>query len=102
MGFVGGAFIAGSDINIRIDVSGDDYSAFLNGSAVAATSLNNNSFTNGQVGLYDNNATQRFDNFQLEADSLAVPQPAPLMLLGLGLMAVSAGHRWAKRRQNAS
>ena len=82
-----------SNAHIRIDVSGNTYQAFLNGSATPLTTLVNASFSSGSVGLYDFSPVsgassprgQTFDNFQVFDDSVATPEPATIALLGLGL-----------------
>jgi hypothetical protein len=55
------------NVHLRIEVIGNLYSVFLNGSTNATTSLleTDNSFSSGHVGLYDF-STQTFDNFILQ------------------------------------
>lgn len=69
-----------SDPHLRIEVSGDTYSAFVNGASVASTTLNTANFSSGQVALYDN-SSQTFDNV-----SVAVPEPTGVFA-GMGLVA---------------
>jgi len=87
------------NFSLRIDVQGNTYSAFMNGSSTPATTFVSNRFTSGYVGLYDHNifgADQSFDNFQL---SVSVPGPIAgaglpgLILAGVGLLG------WWRRRQ---
>lgn len=73
-----GLFAAGGSPHIRVEVSGNTYSAFVNGSLTAATTLTDSSFSSGRVALYDNSA-QSFDNVSV------VPEPSSLLLLGIGL-----------------
>jgi len=83
-----------SDVNIRVEVSGDTYSAFVNGSATAATTLTTNAFASGRVALYDFSG-QTFDNVIL---ATAVPAPATAALLALGLLGALRGGWRASRR----
>jgi hypothetical protein len=41
------------NFSLRIDVQGNTYSAFVNGSSTPATTFISNKFTSGFVGLYD-------------------------------------------------
>jgi hypothetical protein len=88
-----------NNFSLRIDVQGDTYSAFVNGSSTPATTFTSDKFTSGYVGLYDHNifrADQSFDNFQLSA-----PVPGPIAGAGLpGLILASIGLLgWWRRRQ---
>ncbi len=65
----GALFSQGDNVHIRIDVTGNTYCAYLNGSSVPATTLTTEDFPSGSVGLYDF-SSQRFDNFTL---SVAAP-----------------------------
>ena len=56
----------GNNPHIHIEVSGNTYSAFVNGSSNAATTLTTSAFASGRVALYDNSG-QSFDNFALQA-----------------------------------
>lgn len=72
------------NVHVRIEVVGNLYSAFLNGSTNATTSLleTNNTYSSGHVGLYDFSA-QTFDNFVLQIPpgfgpyNLAIAEIAP-------------------------
>lgn len=72
---------AGSYTNLKVEVSGDTYSAFVDGSATAATTLTNSTYTSGRVAVYSNSA-QSFDNVNL------VPEPASLALIACGACAL--------------
>src|SRR5258707_8895360 len=61
-----GSFAAGSNPHVHIEVSGDTYSAFVNGSTQPATILTTSAFASGQVALYDF-SSQTFDNISLQA-----------------------------------
>ena len=56
---------------LRIDVQGNTYSAYLNGSNTPATTFTSSLFTSGYTGVYDhdifNNGAQAFDNFSLNS-----------------------------------
>jgi hypothetical protein len=59
---VGGLFTPGvTDTHIRLEVSGDTYSAFLDGSSAPVTTLTTTAFASGQVALFDL-SKQTFDN----------------------------------------
>lgn len=80
---VSGLFNIGvSNPHLRIEVSGDEYAAFVDGSSVASTTLNSGSFTVGEVALYDN-SPQSFDNV-----SIAVPEPSGAVFV-VGMLATA-------------
>ncbi|MGK7929667.1 MAG: hypothetical protein AB4290_31235 [Spirulina sp.] len=90
LNFASGLFDPGiSDPNIRIEVSGDTYSAFVNGSLTPATTLTTNAFASGQIALYDN-SNQTFASFGVETPDVAsVPEPSSsiiLTLIGVGML----------------
>ena len=62
-------FQTGSNIHIRVEASNGQYRAYLNGSSAPATVLNNNTFTHGQVALYDF-SSQVFQNVVLDGTVL--------------------------------
>lgn len=66
-----------SDPHLRIEVTGDTYSVFVDGSTTAATTLTTTNFASGQVALYDNSA-QTVDNF------VVTPEPSSFAFLGFG------------------
>lgn len=70
-----------SDLNLHIEVSGDTYSAFVNGSSTPVTTLTTNAFASGQIALYDF-SNQTFDNIGVETPD-AVPEPSISILLTL-------------------
>jgi hypothetical protein len=47
------AGLQGSNVQLRVVVSGDTYSAYLNGSSSPLTTLTTNLFASGAAGLYD-------------------------------------------------
>lgn len=54
-----------SSVHLRIEVAGDKYSVFLNGSSEPVTSLTTSMFSAGKVALYDFSNVQTFDNFSI-------------------------------------
>lgn len=94
--------LQGSDISLTIDVIGDDYTAFVDGNPVAATSLTTNLFASGAAGLYDFSpisgaATPRgqtFDNFSIS--TFDVPEPYTAAMFALGV----AGLALRRRKRN--
>jgi hypothetical protein len=56
----------GNNPHIHVEVSGNTYSAFVNGSRTAATTLTTSIFPNGRVALYEYSG-QSFGNFVLQA-----------------------------------
>ena len=82
------------NFNLRIDVQGNTYSAFVNGSSTPATTFVSDRFTSGYVGLYDHNifrAEQSFDNFRLS------DAPAPVPIPPVGGLWDDLGWRWSSR-----
>src|SRR5438105_786981 len=43
----------GTSVHVHVEVSGDTYSAFINGSTIPAATLTTNIFSTGRVALYD-------------------------------------------------
>lgn len=75
-GVVTNLFTSGvDDVHLRVVVSGDTYSVYVNGSATPATTLTNSDYPSGRVGLYDR-SVQTFDNLVL------TPEPASVVLFG--------------------
>ena len=89
---VSGLFVNGvSNLDLTVVVTGDTYSAYLNGSPTPVTTLTTSQFTSGRVGLYDYSG-QTFDNFVV-----SVPEPSTWALAGLGLVFAATSRRWRKR-----
>ncbi|MCE5199707.1 MAG: hypothetical protein ABFD54_15315 [Armatimonadota bacterium] len=57
-------FNQGDNVHVRIVVTGNTYSCYLNGSLTPCTTLNTDEFTSGNVGLYDC-SNQTFDNLNV-------------------------------------
>lgn len=92
---VSGVFTPGEDYHLKVTANGNQYQAFIDGSATAATTLTDTTFTGGRVGLYDEWGPMTFDNFSVTG-SVAVPEPGTwaLMILGFG----GAGAALRRRR----
>ena len=69
----------GNNPHLRIEVSGNTYSAFVNGSTTSVTTFTTSEFPDGKVALYDY-SEQSFDNFILQV----VPEPSTGLLLVFG------------------
>lgn len=94
---VSGLFTPGvSDATIRIVVSGNLYSAYINDSTTPETTYTNNEFSSGMIALFDNGVydqteRQSFDNVQMSGS--LVPLPGGLVLLGSGLLLLGLYNR---------
>lgn len=94
--------LQGSDVSLTIDVVGDDYSAFVDGNPVAATTLTTNLFASGSAGLYDFSPIsgaaaprgQTFDNFSIS--TFEIPEPVTGALFAVGI----AGLALRRRKRN--
>jgi hypothetical protein len=89
---------------LRIDVIGNVYSAYINGSSTPATTYVSNNFTSGYVGLYDHDifdgGLQAFDNFSLTAPNpVPLPGALPLFATGLGALGILGWRRKKKAVQ---
>ena len=82
----GSVFSPSSDIHIKIEVQGDTYSAYLNNSSIAATTLTTSLFQTGQVALFNNKLGQSFDNVDINSSNQPVPEPATMLLLAPALL----------------
>ena len=89
-----------SNIQLRIDVVGDTYSAFVKRNAVAATTLTANLFASGSAGLYNFSPTngaafplgQTFDNFSI-TDLTSISEPGTFALMSLTLIGLGLARR---------
>jgi hypothetical protein len=92
---VDGLFVPGvSDPHIRIEVRGDHYAAFVNGSSTPATTLLTDTYASGRVALYIARPGQTFHNVVL-SELPAVPEPTRMVFIGAGFAAVIGV--WARR-----
>ena len=92
------------DYSLRIDVKGNVYSAYVDGSDTPATTYVSDTFTSGRVGLYHHdifNGTQAFDNFLLTS---TVSVPGPIVGAGLpGILFAGGGLlAWWRRKTAAA
>ncbi len=78
----------GNNPHVHIEVSGNTYAAFLDGSSTPATTLVASDYSSGRIALYDFSG-QSFDNVVLTQ----VPEPVATWLLGLGAAALAAARR---------
>lgn len=89
--------LQGSDARLRIVVSGNDYSVFVNGAVTALTSFSTSLFSSGYVGLYDYSGSQRFDNIKISTNAPnPVPEPSSLVLILFGFGVALLSNRGAK------
>jgi hypothetical protein len=58
-----------SNIHLKIEVVGDNYSVFLNNDLTPITTLTTSLFSSGQVALYDFSGLQTFDNVKVYSDA---------------------------------
>lgn len=82
-----------SDPHLRIDVVGDLYSVFIDGSITPATSITTSEFASGRVGLYDFSFSQSFDNFVLSVPDGSVgtvPEPTSIVIWTIGALTAIA------------
>lgn len=98
MSEVTGVFTPGQNYHLTIQVLGNTYQAFVNGTL--KTTLVNGTYTSGRVGLYDfspgaaanQTINQTFDNVVI-----TVPEPATISILGVGVVMFLA-LRYLRRR----
>ena len=89
IGVIGNPFTAGTSGHVRIEVAGDVYKVYVDGSAIAASTLTDGTFASGRVALYSNTGGMSFDNVAL------TPEPATLACL------VVAGCAICRRRHRS-
>jgi hypothetical protein len=80
------AFTTNSDAIVRVDVIGNTYSAFVNDMLI--TTLVDDTYAQGKVGLYDFYGPQTFDNVKVSA----LPEANGLTLCGAGLGALAVSY----------
>ena len=80
---VNGLYSSGSNIHIRVTANNNTYAVYLNGASTPATTLTDNTYLSGKVGLYDNSVSQTFDN-------VVVTEPTPAQSLS-GVAKLLAG-----------
>jgi hypothetical protein len=99
LGVVGNLFTPGvSDPHLRVEVSGDTYSVFVNGLPAPSTTLTTTAFLSGQVALYDR-SSQTFDNVVLSTPGAVVPEPASFIIWSV--MAAGSAIFWRRSRRVA-
>lgn len=94
---VSGLFNPGDTVHIRVEVQGNTYAAYVNGSSTPATTLTTNAFSSGRLALYDFSASgHSYDNV-----SVAVPEPSSGLLLLLGAALFSRHRSLRAKGRNA-
>lgn len=91
--------LLGAPHQIRVVVSGNTYSAYVDGAPTPATTWTSTLFSSGQTGLYGY-APSGFDNFQVSAGSSEIPEPATFSLAVLGIAFVALFRKRLVRRSN--
>ena len=66
--------LRGQDVSLKVEVTGDTYSAYINGETTPITTLTTSAFSSGGAALYDYDALQSFSNLFL---TLVTPQTVP-------------------------
>jgi hypothetical protein len=77
----------GDDIHLRVEVIGNEYRAYLNGSTTPTTSFVTDRFSSGRVGLFDASSIQQFDNVVLD-DLAPVPEASSIVIWGVAFVAL--------------
>jgi hypothetical protein len=97
VGYSNGTLL-GQDVALKIEVSGNTYKAYVNGESTPLTTLTDNTYSSGKVGLYDY-INESFDNFSIStADGgPAVPEPTSMILLGLGSLGMLGFRKKVKK-----
>ncbi len=104
----------GADLSMCVEVIGSTYSAYVNGSSVAATTYTNPIYSAGQVALYDYSDSMTFDNVRIfdflvpdppfgsKAGSfpapVVTPEPSTYMFLGSGIAGLIVWRRRARKK----
>ena len=97
--------LQGSNVDLRVVVSGNTYSVYLGNSTTPVTTLIDSAFSSGSFGLYDFSPTTKasaprgetFDNVSIDASG-PVPEPFSLALLGSGLVGIGVFRRGKRNR----
>ena len=93
---VGGLFNPGDTVHLRVEVQGDTYSAYVNGSPTPATTVNTSAFSSGRLALYDFSPSgHSYDNVSV------VPEPSSGLLLLFGAVLVSRHRSLRAKGRNA-
>ena len=98
-------FVPGkSDAHLRVEVAGNEYALYVDGTDKPATTLITPAFTHGQFALYDywpqhSLPAPIFDNVSLR--TAAVPEPATAGIMAIGLLTLGLLVRRRKHQSEA-